>query len=577
MDDRIQLEPAPSPAPSAAPARPSLRLRTAIILLTVFWIYLFAVFQIEMAMFVRFISRWLAYGVLFLLFLGWWLARCNLPRRDRFRMVGLMFLCGIGGGFLADRSIGPAMFMLGFPICFTAWTAWLLVTRQRSRALQRAGLILGTLFSFGYFELVRWDGLDGAQHALLSWRWEPTAEDRFRAEHHEGPATQARTWVLQSGDWPEFRGSQRDGAVHGVTLPASAPRELWRRRVGPAWSSVIVVDGFLVTQEQRGENEAIVCYDAATGNEVWAHEEPDRFKEGVSGIGPRGTPTFREGRIYAVGGRGRLTCVAASDGKRLWSREIVASTDVPQWGVSTSPLVADGKVLAFAGGATGLVACDAATGDIVWTRSGGKQSYSSPQLVTLHGQRQVLMHDNQALRAVRLDDGEVLWEHPNASEIGVPMLQPQLLGDGGLLIPWDPGIARLDVKHADGRWSVTERWTTAKFKPDFNDFVMHKGHLYGLDNGFLCCIDLETGRRLWKDGRYGHGQLLLLADHGAVLVLSETGELALVAANPARYEERLGHVAALQGKTWNHPVVGHDRLFVRNGEEMACFAFSRGP
>src|SRR5262249_29600164 len=183
---------------------------------------------------------------------------------------------------------------------------------------------------------------------------------------------------------------------HGITIATDwdtiPPRLLWRQRVGPAWSSVIVVDGRLYTQEQRGEQEAVVCYEAQTGRELWAHGDAARFWESVSGAGPRATPTFADGRIYALGGTGILNCLDAATGERHWSHDIAADagTRPPQWGFSGSPLVTDGLVIVFAGGDgdKNLLAYRADTGKPAWAAPARGTSYSSPQLVTLAGQRQ---------------------------------------------------------------------------------------------------------------------------------------------------------------------------------------------
>jgi hypothetical protein len=157
-------------------------------------------------------------------------------------------------------------------------------------------------------------------------------------------------------------------------------------------------------------------------------------------------------------------------------------------------------------------------------------------------------------------------------------VQPALTADGDVLInsiamTGGLGTRRLAVAHGSSGWSVEERWTSTGLKPYFNDFVVHKGHPFGFDGSILACIDLEDGKRKRKGGRYGNGQLVLLPEQDVLLVLSEDGELVLVSATPDQFRE-LARLPALDGKTWNHPVLVGDVLLVRNGQEMAAFKLS---
>ena len=183
--------------------------------------------------------------------------------------------------------------------------------------------------------------------------------------------------------------------------------------------------------------------------------------------------------------------------------------------------------------------------------------------------RQVAFVNGKGVTGVALSNGAVLWAHPWK---GYPVVQPAVTADGDLLVnvKEDSGLRRLSVTQNGSGWTATERWTTRGLKPYFNDFVVHKGHAYGFDGNILACIDVAEGNRKWKGGRYGNGQLVLLADQDALLVLGEEGQLALVGATPERFVE-LGRASGLDGKTWNHPVVVGDRLLVRNSEEMAAF------
>lgn len=356
------------------------------------------------------------------------------------------------------------------------------------------------------------------------------------------------------------------------------PKEVWRRRVGPAWSSIIAIGDYLFTQEQRDKREAVVCYEAATGKEVWVHspeDSADRFEDSLSGTGPRATPTFYAGRLYAYGAKGNLDCLDAMTGKSFWTKSLftITGATVPQWGAATSPTIVDDKVLVFVGGKQGksLLALDRQSGEQLWQAGGGTTSYSTPQVMTIAGVRQVVMHDDAGLRGLQIEDGKVLWDHPspNAGSFQ-PMLQPHLLGDDHLLVNWDSGLLYSKLSNTAGKWNAEPQWASNRMKPSFNEFVIHKGHIYGLDDGILACVDVEKGQRVWKRGRYGFGQMLLLPEIDELLVLSEQGDVIRVAADPTAHRE-IARFKAVEGKTWNHPLLARGRLVVRNSEEMACF------
>jgi outer membrane protein assembly factor BamB len=578
---------------NSPPQTSTMRVWPAVVMLAVFWAFLYANHTLDMSMFARFISRMAAFGVMLLCFLGWWLSRSAISWRDRLLAIVVALVIGVGTRFFLDKSIdGFGLFFGAFPWVMTAWIVWLVVARSLTPAMQRAGFVVAMLLACGYFTLVRFDGLDAVQRGEFSWRWMPTKEQLFLASRREAQklarAESARPWTPQAGDSLGYRGPHRDGAVPGVQLTADwktqPPKMLWRAKVGPGWSSMIVVDGHVVTQEQRGEEEVVACYDATTGQEIWSVEDAVRFTESLSGAGPRGTPTFADGHVYSLGALGMLNSIAADTGSIAWSTNVVddagvAKDEIPQWGYSVSPLVVDGLVVVFAGGSKdrSILAYQATDGKLAWSCPGGKQSYSSPQLVTLGGQKQIVMHDNGAVRGINIADGKQLWEHPNGTEMSLPMLQPHVTEAGELVVALEPGIVLLEVKQDGDKWTVTQKWASNVFRPGFNDFVIHKDCVYGLTDGVLCAIDLANGKRLWKKGRLGFGQVLLLPEQNALVVSSDKGEIILVSVDRAGYKE-LGRFQAIEGKTWNGPVLVGGRLFLRNGEEMAAYELeAKGP
>jgi outer membrane protein assembly factor BamB len=555
-----------------------------------FWVPHFVVDRLDKPYFVGFLYAMASAALLALLYFTWWWANRRIPLSER--VYGFTLIVGLG--VLAVPLVHPSvgwfgLLITGLPVVLTSWTLWLLVVKYTALSRKRLAALVVIALTWGCFTLIRIEGLDAELQADVHWRWTPSAEELFLAEKVRAAGDGADSqglhladWApnLSPGDWTGFRGPQRDGVVRGVTIPTNwsktLPQPLWRHRVGPAWSSVIVIADRLFTQEQRGQQETVVCYDATRGTELWLHEDTARFWEGVSGAGPRATPTFADGRIYALGGTGILNCLDAATGKRHWSHDLTvdAPAKVPMWGFSGSPLVVGGLVIVFAGGDSdrNLLAYHTDSGELAWTAPAGPGSYSSPHLATLAGRQQCLMLTEHGLTAVYPATGSVLW-NAGLSMPGAPRtLQPHIIGEAQLVVGTleGPGVALIEVSQNGDAWNVTEHWASKAMKPEFPDFVVHQGHIYGFDNNVFCCLDLATGNRCWKGGRYGRGQVVLLADQSLLLVLSETGEAILLSANPDRHEE-LGRFQALDGKTWNHPVIAHGRLYVRNAQEMACY------
>jgi outer membrane protein assembly factor BamB len=589
-------------APSArsvptAPAKP-VRLWPALSLVTLFWVAFFVVGSVDKFYFYGFLYAMASSGLLALLFFGWWWTFSRIRLLDRF--LGFLLIVGgaVGVAPFVDASVGGfGLFLMGLPVVLTVWTLWMLVGRLTALSWFRPASLVVIALSWMCFTLYRTDGANSDLRADMHWRWTPTAEDLFLAKKKQEAANAGKSeqlslvgWKpsLDSSDWTEFRGTDRACVIRGVTLATddwntTPDRRVWRTEVGPAWSSVIIIGNRLFTQEQRGDQETVVCYDALTGKELWVHEDTARFYNSVSGAGPNATPTFADGRIYTLGGTGILNCLDAATGEKFWSRDIKDDSGAkdPMWGFSSSPLVVDDLVIVFAGGEgeNNLLAYRAKTGGKpVWTAPAGQSSYSSPQLATIGGQRQCLMLSDSGLTAVDPTTGAVLWKSGIAMPGAPRTVQPRALDASQLVVGTldGPGVSLIDVTRKGETWNVDQRWESKDLRPQFPDFVVHQGHAYGFDVNVFCCIDLSNGQRCWRGGRYGCGQVLLLEDQSLLLVISEKGEAILVAADPEKHKE-LGRFQALDGKTWNHPVIAHGRLYLRNDKEMACYELKCSP
>ena len=354
---------------------------------------------------------------------------------------------------------------------------------------------------------------------------------------------------------------------------ASPPVELWRRPIGPGWSSFAVRGDLLYTQEQRGDDEVVACYNADHRRAGVDTPRRGPVLESNAGAGPRGTPTLSNGRVYTFGATGILNALDAGNGAVVWSRNAASDTGtkIPVWGFSSSPLVVDDVVIVAAAGQ--LVAYDARHRQSALARPSRRREL---QLATASDDRRSRAdpaaersrrHQCRAGRRQAALGAPVARQPHRAAGADCGRRRPDHAVSGA------SGTRRIAVAHGPGGWTVEERWTSNGLKPYFNDFVVHKGHAFGFDGSILACIDLEDGKRKWKGGRYGNGQLVLLPDQDLLLVLSEEGELALVG-RPATSSRSWRRFPAIEGKTWNHPVLVGDVLLVRNGEEMVAFRLS---
>ncbi len=509
------------------------------------------------------------------------------------------------------------------PLPVLGLSAWWMFFSRQTWAKKWTGVgYVAAVFAF-FFGVVRLDGFDGVMHPRFSWRWSQTAEQRAAAHRKarqaelaakgspaaapdtspaDAPAPTDPTatppsppppLVAGTDDSPEFRGTRRDGVVTGwrvrpEIVSGTAPKPLWRQPIGPAWSGFAVVGEFAFTQEQREAEECVVCLEAATGREVWVHADPIRFEEVPSGVGPRATPTVVDGRVYTVGGTALLNCLDGRTGKRLWSVPLLDKPleQTTSWGTAPSPLVWDDMVITIAGkgvpegteaagAANGLPvrAFDRVSGKPLWSGGTGPGSYAAPARGTLLGLEQLFVFGGTHLQGLDPESGKVLWTFPWTNTPKVNAALPIPIDDATLVIGsgYGTGGARLKFDGSTTPWTVATEWKSSDMKLKFNDAVRFGGHVYGLDEGILACIDLATGKKAWKKGRYGYGQLLLVDD--LIVVTAESGDVVVVAADPKSHQELARH-KVLEGTCWNQPTLAGGRLFVRSDAEAACYEFA---
>lgn len=389
--------------------------------------------------------------------------------------------------------------------------------------------------------------------------------------------------LLQShaGDWPQFRGPQRDGISEETGLlsrwPDGGPAVLWRKPLGKGYSGISAVGKKIYTAFADGEKEFAICLDAATGKEAWRAEIGETFRNSF-GDGPRSTPTVDRGLVYALSGAGQLHALKAEDGETVWTKDLVKEFGAtpPRWGVSTSPLVEGDLLLVDAGGKDGnsIVALNRKSGEKVWGFGDDKAGYSSALVVTVNKVRQVIYLTGTRLVSLSPKDGTLFFELPWATSYDVNAATPVFVPPDSLFVStgYDVGAALYRIEASAGKAKATELWKGRQMKNKFSSSVYVEGQIYGFDEKMLTSIDAESGEMKWRERGFGHGSLFYA--EGMLIVLSDEGELALVEVDEEAYIER-GRMTLFEGRSWTVPTLAGGRLFARDEAEIVALDVAR--
>ena len=398
-----------------------------------------------------------------------------------------------------------------------------------------------------------------------------------------GPAAAATP-----GDWPQWRGPHRDGRSHGVRAPVSWPQALvpgWKLEVGAGHSSPIVSAGRVYQLSREGDDEVVRALDLASGRELWRQAYPVAYQMNPAatghGKGPKSTPALADGRLFTFGITGILSAWDAQGGRLLWreSFETGRRASSPLYGAAMSPVVAGRYVIAHVGGhdAGALTALDAATGTPVWSWKGDGPGYASPVLATLDGVSQVVTQSQNALLAVALETGALLWKVPLRTPYDQNAVTP-IVSDGlvvytGLDVP----LTAVRPARKDRGWTAEAVWVSRDVASYLSTPVLVDGRVYGLSHrkkGQWFCVDAASGRTLWlSDGRQAESAAIVAAG-GALFLLGTDAVLTLAAADGSDFRVlRTWNVAA--SATWAHPVVLDAGILVKDADSLALLRFRR--
>lgn len=498
-------------------------------------------------------------------------------------------------GAIIDRAVRNIItLILGF-FGLLAVVVWFLRESGHATGLKR-GVGYGLLVAIAAAAaMLRIERVSGDLVPELRFRWMPSRDRLLPPAKATAEPAAAGSWEATPTDFPRFLGPHGSASLAGPALEpdweSHQPRESWRTPIGAGWSGFAICGDHAVTLEQRGDEEVVSCRSVADGSLEWAVAIRGRHETVLGGVGPRSTPTIRDGVVYATGATGWLHAIDGGTGKLLWQKNVVedlgldpaAHVAAVAWGRAGSPLVTDDLVIVPGGGpllrpdgtrtAVSLVGYDRADGSRRWTAGNEQISYVSPQLASIGGREVILTANESRVVAYEPAGGEECWgfDWPGHSNSDATCSQPHVLDGDRVFISKGYGIgAGVFAVDESSPVAVVVRpvWQQAGLlKTKFTNVAIHEGHAYGLSDGILECVRLEDGTRRWKGGRYGQGQVLRVGD--LLLVQAEDGDVVLVACRPEKRVE-LARLPVLEGQTWNTLALSGNRLLVRNAEQAVC-------
>jgi outer membrane protein assembly factor BamB len=385
-----------------------------------------------------------------------------------------------------------------------------------------------------------------------------------------------------SSDWPQWRGPNRDGLSTETGLltiwPEYGPRKLWEQPTGKGFSCTAVAQGKVITMLQDGDQEAIVCWSAETGSELWRYRYPASFHNEF-GDGPRATPTIDGDLVFTVGATGIMTCLKMTDQKPelLWTKTLLeefGAKNLP-WGIAMSPLVVGDLVYVNPGGPDGksLVAFEKLTGKVRWQALDDIGSDSSPVLAECAGVKQIVFFTGTAIVAVTPDEGKLLWRYPWVTDYGANIATPIVWGDYVYLSSaYAMGCALLKIDKTDSGMTAKLVYKNRKMQNHFSSCVLYQDHVYGFNDVLLTCMEFKTGKVRWTERGFDKGALTIADGH--LFILSEKGILAVADASFDKYHET-SRFSFSEKRSWTVPVIANGRMYVRDEEKIACFELKK--
>lgn len=393
--------------------------------------------------------------------------------------------------------------------------------------------------------------------------------------------------IIRAGDWPQWRGPNRDGIVPKADVPAKWPDELkkaWQRPVGVGHSSPIVVNDIVYQHSRQGDDEVVQAFRLKDGEPIWRKQYSAPYEMDSAAVdhgkGPKSTPACHEGRLYTLGINGRLTCWEVARGDILWQHDFGRdyAKPSPQFGTATSPLIVDGMCIVHGGGQEGgaLTAFDAKSGKPQWSLKGVGPGYASPIVATFDKVRQLVTQTQDACISVDLKSGRELWKIPFTTDYEQNSITPVLAGELVLFAGYHQPTFAVAPRRDGNRWTTPRVWANAEIPLFMSTPVVDQKHFFGMTqkrSGQLFCAEVASGRVLWSsDGRFGENASLLIAGD-KVLALSTEAKL-LVMEKKFRELKITRTYQVGETPTWASPALSGSSILIKDLESLTCFSLT---
>lgn len=385
----------------------------------------------------------------------------------------------------------------------------------------------------------------------------------------------------QSSDWAQWGGPHRnfisDSKGLATSWPETGPRKLWQREMGEGYSGIAVEGGRLFTMYRKGDNEVVIALDATTGKTIWEYSYAAPFSpeyDMTNGPGPHATPLVNDKFVFSSGATGKLTCLDKKTGKVLWSHDLLSEFHgtIRVNGYSCSPIAYKDKVVMMVGGpSSALIAFNQKDGSVAWKKHDFKNSTSSPILINVDGQDQLVAFMYGEIVGVDPNDGNLLWSYPHPVEFGLNTSTPVWGSDNLLFVSsgYGGGSRVLKLSRAGDKTNVEEVWAHSLMRIHFSNAIRVGDVIYGSSGDFgpapFTAVDVKTGKIVWRhrsfpraSALYADGRFIILDEDGHLLLATATNEGLTVTSK----------VEALSGKSWTVPSLAGTRLFLRDRKNI---------